>query len=453
MDYFEKQNIEFFKFLDETFGISKAKSWKEISQGITRFKVKRTYRVFAQLFPRKYDYISDLRNSPKSFRTIHYGKLKGNLIIDEIVRYSLYCDEIIVFHPLQNPVVINQQISPAKNPDYWFPDFIEALYFYIVIQKWVKAGIVKLIINPTEYDLDLRDEIDKKIDIRMKSGGIPNKEKYFDTIMDHTAEQFAQVYQKRDFNFIKQSLLEMATPRFSESEAENFALKIQQAISRINPLYKNLNIPLGRSSINPLKGGGPVESILLISELTNSNIYTPDLITWDQLKELNKVDIWEKINFSFSKVPLQFLNSVDTAFALEIRKQERLVGVRNELKRVFGELKATNPDDISEAKLKDLFDSFNEEIRKSEAEWLSIKKEAATARAYWTATSIGIPAVTNELSLFPILAASTGLYWWKRLKDEANKTDHYRIKNPVSVFVDLKNQKQGFFSELKNCIL
>ncbi len=33
------------------------------------------------------------------------------------------------------------------------------------------------------------------------------------------------------------------------------------------------------------------------------------------------------------------------------------------------------------------------------------------------------------------------------------KLKNYRIKTPISVFVDLKNKEQNFFTELKNCIL
>jgi hypothetical protein len=37
---------------------------------------------------------------------------------------------------------------------------LEALYFYIVIQKWVVARIVKLVVNPYDYDLSVRTKLE-----------------------------------------------------------------------------------------------------------------------------------------------------------------------------------------------------------------------------------------------------------------------------------------------------
>jgi hypothetical protein len=50
-----------------------------------------------------------------------------------------------------------------------------------------------------------------------------------------------------------------------------------------------------------------------------------------------------------------------------------------------------------------------------------------------------------------ILSSLTWLYFNE--KTAKAKQKNQRIKNPISVFVDLKNQEQGFFSVLKNSLL
>src|SRR5689334_1537913 len=127
-DYFDIKNEYFFDFLNETFNLRKSKTWDEVSKNVTIEKVKKTYKTFAQLFPLKYDYSTELEKSKNLFSTIHYNDLKGRKIIDEVVRFSMYSDKIIVFHPLQNPTVTNHKLDPRKNPRYWLPDFLEALY-------------------------------------------------------------------------------------------------------------------------------------------------------------------------------------------------------------------------------------------------------------------------------------------------------------------------------------
>lgn len=452
MEYFKKQNIEFYNFLDETFGISKSKNWNEISKNITKAKIKATYKFFSKLFPRNLNYSEFLSSEKTSFKTIHYGKLSGRNIINEVIRFSLYSDKIIVFHPLQNPSVTDHALSPIKNPKYWLPDFMEALYFYIVIQKWVKAGIVELIINPTEYDLKLRDEIDRQVEKRAQK---TDKEYFFqlqkDDLMVDIAEPFALSFGHKSLEEIKEHLLKIENPKFRDFEAEEFAKVVKDFYPKINPLYKNLNIPLDSSTLVTSKGGGPLESITLISQLTNGNIYTTNKAAWYQIQQLEINELWTKINHLYSKIPLKFLDSVDTAFALSLRKKDRLVGVRKGIQDLFSSLNSTHVKELRDDQLIDLHKNFIEEIKKSEAEWNLIKKEAKSNRVYWAGVSLGIPVIANEISLLPVIAGSA-LWLGHSFYKEKLKLDNQRVINPMSVFVDLKNKEKGFFSELKNCI-
>jgi hypothetical protein len=455
MDYFDEQNDKFYQFLNDTFEIRKHRKWEDIAKNITLLKVKLTYRYFSKLFPLNFDYLKELEKSKNEFSSIHYGTIKANKIIDEIVRFSLYSDKIIVFHPLQNPTVTNQKIDPRRNPKYWLPDFLDSLYFYIVIQKWVKSGIVKLIINPYEYNLELRDRIDKKVEQRLLR---TNKNDFFDIgkslVMENLAEQFAVIYKNKNKEFIIQSLLEMENPRFKESEAEEFANKIIEAVPRRNPLYDKLGINMGGSSmLVPTKGGGPLESIILVSETSGGNIYSPCETSWYQIKEFGLNDFWVKLNHLYSQIPLNFLNNIDTSFALELRLEDKLSGVRQELKKIYGELGNLDIKDFSESKVKLIQEGFIEEIKKSEAEWLSIKKQAELKRKYWLSANVGIPFMTtNEISFLPLALGS--LAWlFMNEKSSAEQIKLHKLKNPISVYVDLKNKRENFMTELRNCII
>ena len=154
----------------------------------------------------------------------------------------------------------------------------------------------------------------------------------------------------------------------------------------------------------------------------------------------------------YSRIPLNFLNNVDTGFALEIRKEERLAGVRKQHKRIYTELNSTRLEEITEARMRDLHDSFIEEVRTAESEWNDIKKQAEIARKHWLATTIGIPIVINEISVLP-LAIGSAAWLYKNERSRFEKEKLQRVKNPISVFVDLKNQRQGYFTMLKNCII
>lgn len=454
MDYFDEQNVKFYDFLNENFKINKEKNWDSITKNITVEKIKMTYRYFSKLFPLNYNYSEELTKTNCDFSSIHYGTLKGNRIIDEVVRFSLYSDKIIVIHPLQNPSVTNQSMDPRKNPKLWLPDFLDSLYFYTVIQKWVKLGIIKLIINPYEYDLKLRDEIDSKVHKRfLETNSDETPEELKESIMDHIAEQFAPAYKNKTKEVIFENIMNLESPRFDEKEGRDFAERIFKAMSRVNPLYKNLSNDLkGRSTLNPTKGGGPLESLLYISEKTGGNLYTPSEFNWNQIKEYGINDFWIKTNKLYSEIPMSFLNNVDTNFALELRQENRLSGVRQELKKIYKELENTNIENLNPQKLKFIQEGFVEELNKAESEWNLIKKQAELSRKQWLTANVGIPIITNQISFLPMAIGS--LAWLYMNENGAKeKLKNYRIKTPISVFVDLKNKEQNFFTELKNCIL
>ncbi|MBO0947238.1 hypothetical protein [Fibrella forsythiae] len=461
MDYFDKQNELLYQHLEELFSISKAHRWEDVSKNITLWKVKRIYRIFAELFPRKFNYSLELEKSKDSFSSIHYGALKGHSIINEVVRFSLYSDKIIVFHPLQNPAITNSNLNPGRNPKLWLPDFLEALYFYIVLHKWVKAGIVKLIVNPYEYDFDIRKKIDAEAIKRVSAlYDLPEfAELTLRRSTGYMAEQFATGMKNKSKEQIIELLLAMNTPIFTVDEAETLAVEILNVKEITNPLYKKLPISFKNSeTINTIRGGGgPLESILLISELTQGNIYTPAEEHWFQIRKAGLNDFWTKANHLYSEVPLSFLDSVDTNFALRIRQEERLSGVRQQLKKIYTELGGMDVDKMSETKIKFIQEGFVDEVRKAEAEWKEIERQASIDRHYWAVTSAvaAAPIIaqgTASIISLAVASATTAAWVYKSFSSVKEKNKLQRIKNPVSVFVEAKNKNQGYFSALKNCI-
>ncbi|WP_316831820.1 hypothetical protein [Pedobacter aquatilis] len=68
-------------------------------------------------------------------------------------------------------------------------------------------------------------------------------------------------------------------------------------------------------------------------------------------------------------------------------------------------------------------------------------------------SGVVLPTVlSNNISILPVLVGAAG-WFYKNEQNRFDKQKLLRIKNPISVFVDLKNQKQSYFSMLKNCLL
>ena len=154
----------------------------------------------------------------------------------------------------------------------------------------------------------------------------------------------------------------------------------------------------------------------------------------------------------YSKIPLTFLNNVDTAFALKIRQDGRLEGVRQELKKIYGELSKTDITELDEQKIRFIQEGFTEEIKKAESEWNLIKKQADLSRKYWASANVAVPLIINEVSILP-MAVSSLAWLYKNEKTALDKQKAFRTQKPISVYLDLKNKKQDFLTEFRNCIL
>jgi hypothetical protein len=450
MKSIDERNRQFYNFLDETFNLKKCKTWDSVAKQITLEKVMKTYKYFASIFPLNVDYTNLIRTSDDKFRTLHYGDLEGSTIIDQIVRYSLYTDEIIVFHPLQNPSITNQKFNPIKNTKTWLADFLSALYFYIVIKKWVELGIVKLIVNPVQFELQEKaikratSTVESKHDIEIWSESTKNQ----------MALSLTNTMGNKPIEWIYKVLIEMQQPKFNESDAQDMAARIKGAYTSHNPLYDKININTNGGSILTSKMGGSLEEVNFISQITQSSIYTSTPTCWSMLKSTQN-DFWTKMAHAYSKINMSFLKNVDTTFVLNLRNEGRLTALRIALKEIFKDLDNIDPSSLSDFKMKELNDHLLDAIRSSDAEWNIIEKEAEQKRKFWaitSAASLGTPIVLHEVSIISMLV---GVAAWmgNSIKNEKIKKEGFRQGNALSVYVDLKHKNEGFFSDIKSCLV
>ncbi|WP_321286686.1 hypothetical protein [uncultured Sunxiuqinia sp.] len=91
-------------------------------------------------------------------------------------------------------------------------------------------------------------------------------------------------------------------------------------------------------------------------------------------------------------------------------------------------------------------------MKKAESEWTTIRKLAENSRKHWLSANFGIPFIQNEITLFPLIAGS---FTWLYFNEKSNKTKmkNFKVQNPISIYVDLKNQRQSFLTEIRNCII
>ena len=445
-------NLKFYDALNDIFSINKKRTWDELSKEITIPKISETYKIFGQIFPYNLDRYSLLpKNDPKEKLTaIFHGELDGHTIINNVSRYSLYCDEIIVFHPLKNPSNTPPKYDPISRPEKYRFDFVQALYFYIVLQKWVRAGIVHLIENPIYFDYG-----DFEHFCEMAKNRIAGKEAQFMTVevsreLDEKHKQDTITSLLGMPDYVIENHVRQAYPNSTNSEIKLLTFAVKE-YGKSLPLYVDFGNNIETGNFTFKSNGGNIEMIDAICKLTGAHSYTTQKIISRQLELRGENPFWTKFGILYSGLNLTYLDGVDTSFALAIREEEKISGLRKSLRELGNFLDKTELENLPDDKVLHFNDSMKDAIRKSETEWQKIYDDArkfnitsltgaSTISAFIDPTKIIVPALALPTSI-----AISEFFKYKNLKS-------YRAKDPYSVFVDLKNKKPSFYSELKNCI-
>lgn len=450
MQTYKELNDKFYDSLNQIFRIKKHRTWSDLAKEITIEKISETYKVFGEIFSydlNRYELLP--KNDPKSKLTsIFHGTLDGRTIINNVARYSLYCDEIILFHPLQNPQNTHPNYDPIINTHLWKHEFINALYFYIVLQKWVHSGLVQLIESPFKFDREASEKLEKEAEKRISA----NEEFLQDPALlkeheEMMLEKFKTSFLGMPQNIIK-SAIEKANPKFTKDQINQLAAELKQYEKSL-PLYVDFgDTKTGTLMIN--KTSGNIEMVDALCHLTGAHSYSTQNFVKKQLELRGTNPFWTKFGSLYSGLDLTYLDNVDTDFALSIRKEERISGLRASLREVSAFIENTELDQIKDDQILWFNDKITDEVKKSEVEWQKIIADAQKANAI-AISSGAIGAIIDPTKIIvPALGVPTSIAIIEYFKKRGLKS--YRSKEPYSVFVDLKNQQPSFFSDLRNCI-
>lgn len=445
-------NLKLYDVFDELFKINKHTRWEDVAKEITLEKISITYKEYGNIFPYFLDRYELLpKNNPsEKLSAIFQGSLDGLTIINNIARYSCYTDQIITFHPLQNPENTNPKMSPIEKPGLWQRDFINSLYFYIVLRKWVKSGIVHIIQSPFDYDKEARDYF---WDLAKKR--VDEKEELYRTpeVMKEHDDYFYQQFKKTLLGLPKEALKKQISNTYPDWKDEQVAKFVEElkVYEKKQPLHVDLKYDFKEGILNLRKGGGNLEQIQALCDLTGSHSYTTQLFVKRQLELRGTNPFWTKFSTLHSGTNLTYLDKVDVAFALKLREEDRLSDVRKALREISGFLDSTELDKVRDDQILAMNDKFKYEVEKSENEWQKILDDAQ--KNNWLAIT-GTSVISLLLDPTKIIVPAIGIPSSIAINEffKKRKLRRYRNSDPYSVYVDLKNQQPDFFSDLKNCI-
>jgi hypothetical protein len=428
---------------EEIFGFRMGRSWQDFKKNISGEEIRAFYEVQANLWRPDTDWFAVMPPSNSGeLRGLYLGDIRPELILRNVVRFSLYSDHIYVVDPFHNPWLIKAEFNPIDNPDQFKADTLKLLYFLFQVAPWIESGIVQLIPDPGDFDYGLKKEAFLAAKERRKGQAPHEKDMEEARIVGQQELQRVLLALPDDALF---SQIERSGQKLTDKQKQNFLtyarktlhgdpLALEQPITRANARQA--------SQLMALRGGANLETALLISAATGAFLYTNMAGRWEEIasarEELNETArLWSPLAKAFQDLSFLFLNNVDVSFANSLREDGRLESFRSLLRKIGkGATDVSGNGSSLEAYVRDCKDELVGEYKKAESEWAKIQEEFIK----WAGGG-AIAGTTGLMSghLVPSVAslAAAALNTMHQLWLRHFRRQQFRAANPMSVFIDL----------------
>jgi SEC-C motif len=432
----------------DIFGFSQVKSekefrraWVNLKTKISGSQIREFYQEQSRLWTPRTNWAA-LMPSPDDgkLRALYLGDIRPELILKNLIRFSLYSDELLVIDPFLNPWIISPEYNPIDNPDQHKQDILKLIYFLFQVAPWIESGIVRLIPDPTDFDVPLKREtwrlaMERRADQKLATEDLEEAHEI-------GFQEVKRALLALPDNDLLRQFEKMGKPLTEEQKKEY--LDYARRELRNDPLA--LEQPLGGNrkdgQLIAMRGGANLETALIIGSQTGAFPYTNMRTRWqeiiaarDEMSETARV--WSPLTKAFQGLEFRFLNNVDAGFAQRIREDGRLSTFRGLLRKVGKGANEIKDLGALDSFARDCKDELTAEHHKAEAEWSKIDEDFRK----WAGTGI-LGAVMSghfipNLASFAVGTTLTiGQLFHRYLKQQ-----QFRKLNPMSVFIDLSRYK------------
>lgn len=432
-----ERNLSLVTLLEDVFGLSKLKNIDELKLLMTDDKLRALYAGVAAVFPYSTDFESLLPASSGELRSYFMAPIEPDTILNDIVRYSLYTDQIFMLNPFPNPICMAPRFNPMLNPLEYRLYTLKTLISLKFLLPWIRAGIVQLIPDPSDLNYKFRRKTWEDADARLSR--LTQNELEFLLDDEDEYSKFAQQLSRALLGAPKRLLEDEFKSHFPQKSD----IEIRELLEAAQRMTEN--DPLALSGIESqllLSVGGNLELAMFLATGFDAYPFTVKVRQWRELEFATKefpesARLWSPLTKGFQSLDFGFLDSVDVAFANKIREDGRLENFRAFLKRTWVSMKAES--DWSEEKARSFADELKSQHQQCKGEWDKINQELVKS----TLTGIaGFFVGTAVPSLGAMLAVPGSVLMGKSVTDLFSIIMKQRSTNrtaPASMFMQVES--------------
>lgn len=434
------RNIILLNAIVDIFGFNKGKTWDDFRWEMSNDQVRELYKVVGWLWPSNTDIIPLLPKASTKLRGFYMGETKPdfNAILQNIVRYSLYTDEILVASPFMNPKILAPDYSPLVHPELYKQDTLEMIAFIFRLAPWIETGLVNLIPNPTDFDPSLRNTVWKMAEKRW----VDQKLDLSQETLDELEPRGKRLLEKTMYRLTKEQLaisIKRALPQLTDKQVID-QIEYTQRLRENDPMIVNQELPEG-GELQIMRYGANLELAMYIGQLTGSYLYTDRQEQWKEILSSAQTsesegDVWSPLTKTFHDLEFNFLNNIDPQFALRLKEEGRLDTFRGFLRKVWTKIEG-NPSYEQANKLsREFSEELHEEYAKTKEEWVQIDKNLLK----WVTGSGGVAAIISGGMNWQIPAAGFCITAVGKLLEARTDRRNFKQTVPLAVFLDLEKK-------------
>lgn len=437
------RNLSFKEILYELLQVDSEKQINTllIRKAISPNFVRQLYEAIEKIWPPDTDLNWVYSRNKKTVAGLFIGDYELGYLEQAVVRHSLYADKILLTDPFLNPHVISSQYNPIVHPEHHLCQTLKNLNRFFALLPWVEAGIVDFIHTPAELDKTYSFEAMKRA-FSEKRDAKTNEELQKSVVELNKRNRLSgglirtliQLPDKMIENVFDEQFPEMTVEQKQELFEEVYYLRKTDS-NFLDTLDK---LPSGQYTI--WTTGGTVENAHLTASMANAYIFTDLDYRWHKLQQERRnfnpqTSIWSPFSKAVQNAEFSFLDKVDVDVALKLRRDNRLAGVRQVMRKAWkSEL---YDDNFSNENAILLAENFNQEIAKAKEEWKEIRAELV--KIGFAGTAIGMRSTDSAIAegnglwiAGASMVAGAGLAIFGSMKYR-----QYRSRFPASFFIGL----------------
>jgi hypothetical protein len=408
--------------------------WSKVKKGLTDARIREFYIFIANLWPVDTDQGIIMPPPDSSLRALYLGENEPEMMVQNVFRFCLYADQILLVNPFTNPNVMAEEFNPIHRPGEWRIQTLRLVYQLGLLAPWIEAGLVILIPDPGDFNRALRVKTWDLATARLK-GSSPSAE--------DIDQSMIKARTRRALLLSPRSYWERKAREFDPGISDEEVRKLVDSVEwdRANdPLLPNDTLDCMPDQMMEASMGANLELGLYLCHATGAFPYTNVKYRWREILAAKQdldatAQVWTPLTNAFQQLRFKFLDNVDSKFACSIRQEGRLEGFRSYMRKLWDAVGGEPDVSKSETLARDFVDELTGAFKAAQSEWDAIDRELVK----W---ATGKAAVAMAAGVFSPAFAMGGLALagLSEIIQAEMKRREFRKRVPMSVFIDLERR-------------